>query len=104
MLQIEKKLFWSIKTKFSKVPKITIFQRGSPMLLIKKCQFFLYLFLAKTRLEMRFKNVLDRKKKRFIEYKNKLFQSPKNSIFPKGLTQAICQKIPIFFFICFGQN
>ena len=34
--------------------------------------------------------------KLFFEYKNKIFQSPKNGIFPKGLTHATDQKIPIF--------
>ena len=61
MLEIEKKLFLSIKTKFFKVPKMVFLQGGSPMLLVKKYQFFLYLFLVKTRLEIRFNSVLDRK-------------------------------------------
>ena len=61
MLEIEQKLFLSIKTKFFKVPKMVFLQRGSPMLLVKKCQFFLYLFLVKTRLEKRLNSVLDRK-------------------------------------------
>ena len=42
--------------------------------------------------------------KLFFEYKNKIFQSPKNGIFPKGLTHAIDQKIPIFSLFVFGQN
>ena len=53
--------FLSIKTKFFKVPKMVFLQRGSPMLLVKKYQFFLYLRLVKTRLEKRFNSVLDRK-------------------------------------------
>ena len=61
MLEREKKLFLSIKTKFFKVPKMVFLQSGSPMLLFKKYQFFLYLFLVKTRLEIRFNNVLDGK-------------------------------------------
>ena len=73
------------------------------MLLVKKCQFFLYLVLVKTRLEIRYNNVGDRKQT-FFEYKNKIFQSPKNGIFPKGLTHAIDQKIPIFSLFVFGQN
>ena len=58
------------------------------MLLVKKCQFFLYLVLVTKRLELRFHNVLERKET-FFNYKNKIFQSPKNRIFPKGLTHAI---------------
>ena len=73
------------------------------MLLLKKFQFFLYLFLAKKRLEIRFNNVLDRKET-FFYYKNKIFQSPKNPIFPKGLTHAIGQKMPNFSLFGFGQN
>ena len=69
------------------------------MLLVKKCQFFLYLVLVKTTLEIRLNNVLD-KKETFFEYKNKIFQSPKNGIFPKGLTHAFGQKCN-FFVICF---
>ena len=55
------------------------------MLLVKICQFFLYLVLVKTRLEIRLNNVLDRKET-FFEYKNKIFESPKHGSFPKGLT------------------
>ena len=65
------------------------------MLLVKKCQFFLYLVLVKTRLEKRFNNVVDRKET-FFKYKNKIFQSPQNRSFPKGLTYAFGKKIPIF--------
>ena len=66
------------------------------MLLVKKCQFFLYLVLVKTTLEIRLNNVLDRKET-FLGYKNKIFQSPKNRIFPKGLTHAFGKKMPILF-------
>ena len=73
------------------------------MLLVKKCQCFLYLVLVKTTLEIRLNNVLDRKET-FWGYKNKIFQSPKNRIFPNGLTHAFGQKMPILFFFGFGQN
>ena len=68
------------------------------MLLVKKCQCFLYLVLVKTTLEIRLNNVLDRKET-FLGYKNKIFQSPKNRIFPKGLTHAFGKKMPIFSFL-----
>ena len=68
------------------------------MLLVKKCQFFLYLVLVKTTLEIRLNNVLDRKET-FLGYKNKIFQSPKNRIFPKGLTHAFGKKMPILSFL-----
>ena len=71
------------------------------MVLVEKCQFFLYLVLVKTRPEMRFNNVVDRKET-FFEYNNKIFQSPKNRIFPKGLTHAFGQKMPIFSLFVFA--
>ena len=75
------------------------------MLLLKKFQFFLYLFLVKTRQEIpvRFNNVLDRKET-FFDHKNQIFQSPKNRIFPKELTHAFGQKMPNFSLFGFGQN
>ena len=73
------------------------------MLLVKKCQFFLYLVLVKTRLQISFNNVLDRKET-FSEYKNKIFQSPQNHIFPKGVSHAFGQKMPNFSLCGFGQN
>ena len=68
------------------------------MLLVKKCQCFLYLVLVETTLEIRLNNVLDRKET-FLGYKNKIFQSPKNRIFPKGLTHAFGKKMPILSFL-----
>ena len=68
------------------------------MLLVKKCQCFIYLVLVKTTLEIRLNNVLDRKET-FLGYKNKIFQSPKNRIFPKGLTHAFGKKMPILSFL-----
>ena len=62
------------------------------MLLVKNCNFFLYLFSLKIRLEIMFNNVLDRKET-FLAIKNSIFQSPKNRIFPKGLTHAFGQRM-----------
>ena len=73
------------------------------MPLIKKCQFFLSLFLVKTRQEIRFNNFLDTKEP-FFEYIRKISKGPKNRIYPKGLTHAFGQKIPILSFFGFGQN
>ena len=73
------------------------------MPLIKKCQFFLSLFLVKTRQEIRFNNFLDTKEP-FFDYKRKISEGPKNRIFPKGLTHAFDQKIPILSLFGFGQN
>ena len=65
------------------------------MLLVKKCQFFHYFVWLKIRLEIRVNNVLDTKEP-FDDYKRKISESPKNCIFPKGLTHAFSQKMPIF--------
>ena len=73
------------------------------MLLVKKCQFFHYLFLLKIRVEIRFNNVLDIKEP-FFDYKRKISESPKNRIFPKWLTHAFGQKMPNFYLLGFGQN
>ena len=62
------------------------------MLLVKKCNFFLYLVFLKIRLEIMFNNVLDRKET-FLAIKPSVSQSPKNRIFPKGLTHAFGQKM-----------
>ena len=73
------------------------------MLMVKKCQCFHYFVSLKIRLEIRLNNVLDTKKP-FLDYKRNICKSPKNRIFPKGLTHAIDQKIPIFSLFVFGQN
>ena len=44
------------------------------------------------------------KKKAFFTLKTEFFQSPKTRIFPKGLTYAFGQKMPIFPIFRFGQN
>ena len=80
-----------------KVQKIAFFQR------VKKCQFYHYSVGLKIRQEIRLNNVLDTKKP-FFDCKRKISESPKNGIFPKGLTHAIDQKIPIFSLFVFGQN
>ena len=76
------------------------------MLLAKKYQFFLYLFLVKTRLDIRLNNVLDTKGP-FFDYKRKISESPKNRILPllpKGLTHGFGKKMPILSLLGFGQN
>ena len=44
-------------------------------------------------------NVLDRKETIF-DHKRKISKSHKNRIFPKGLTHAFGQKMPIFSLFC----
>ena len=74
------------------------------MLLNKKMPFFfIFFFLIKIRLEIRFNNILKRKQTLF-DHKNKIFHSPKNRIFPKGLTDAFGQKMPIFSLFVFATD
>ena len=72
------------------------------MLLVKKCNFFLYLFSIKIRIKIRFNNDLD-SKQTFCYYKEKLFHSPKNRIFPRGLTHAFSQKYHLFLYLFSGK-
>ena len=68
------------------------------MLMVKKCQCFHYFVSLKIRLEITLNNVLDTKKP-FLDYKRNICKSPKNRIFPKGLTHAFGQKVPILSFL-----
>ena len=65
------------------------------MLLVKQCNFFLYLFSIKIRIKIRFNNDLD-SKQTFCYYKEKLFHSPKNRIFPKIV---FSQKYNLFLYL-----
>ena len=60
------------------------------MLLVKKCQFFVYLDLVKRRLEIMVNDFAE-KKNLFLAIKNRIFQSLKNRTFPKGLTHGFGQ-------------
>ena len=66
-------------------------------------QFFPFFFSTKIRLEIKFNDVLDRKETFFLT-RRKIFEGLKNSIFPKGLTHAFGQKMPIFSLFRFGRN
>ena len=47
---------------------------------------------------------LAQEKETFLTLKNRIFQSPNNRIFPKGLTHAFDQKMPISSLFRFDQN
>ena len=53
------------------------------MLLVKKCQSFLYLVLVTTRLELRFNHVLERKET-FLSTETKFLKVPKIAFFQRG--------------------
>ena len=86
------KVFLTIKKNFQ---QSHFFKEVSPMLLVKKCNFFLYLFSIKIRIKIRFNNDLD-SKQTFCYYKEKLFHSPKNRIFPKIV---FSQKYHLFLYL-----
>ena len=79
-----KETFFEYKNKIFQSPKNHNFPKGFTHAIDKKIQFFLYLFLAKTRLEMRFKNVLNRKKNFFLSIKTNFFKVPKIAFFQRG--------------------
>ena len=80
--------------KFFEVPKIA-FSKGLTHALVKKCHFFVYVDLEKFGLEIML-NDFAQEKETFLTLKNRIFQSPKNCIYPKRLTQAFDEKVPIF--------
>ena len=74
-----------------------IFQRGSPMVLVKKSTIFSSLFFSKIGFEIMFTYGLERKET-FEDDKNvNFFLSPKNGYFPKGFTHGFGHKLHNFF-------
>ena len=67
-----------------KVPKIAFSQRGKLMLLVKECNFFLYLFSLKITLQIMFNNVVDTKETFFGHKKIQSFKVPKIAFFQRG--------------------
>ena len=82
------------KQNFQKSKNLHFFKGVSPRFWSEKCQFFLYLFLVKTRLEI-ILNAFVEKEETFFDY-NKLSQK---SLFPKGLSHALVTKCQ-FFCLC----
>ena len=67
------------------------------MLLVKKCQIFLYLDLVKIRLEKVSNNILE-EKETFFYYKNTNFSQSQKSHFSKGVNPCFWSK-NVFFFL-----
>ena len=65
------------------------------MLWSKNANFFVYVDLVKIGLEI-MRSDFAQEKETFLTLKNRIFQSPKNCIYPKRLTQAFDEKVPIF--------
>ena len=64
------------------------------MLWSKNANFFVYVDLVKIGLEI-MRSDFTQEKGTFLTLKNRIFQSKKNRLFPKGLTHAFDQKMPI---------
>ena len=94
-MQSKKKPFGAIKSRIFQSLKIRIFPKGLTHALVKKCHFFVYVDLEKFGLEIML-NDFAQEKETFLTLKNRIFQSPKNCIYPKRLTQAFDEKVPIF--------
>ena len=93
-----KETFFDYKKKNFKVLKIAFFQRETHAF-GQKCQFFHFWgFSLKIRLEIRFKNVPDRKETVF-EYIKKIYKVPKKSHFSKRVNPCFWSKNAKFFFI-----
>ena len=73
-----------------------IFQRGSPMVSVKKSAIFSSVFFSKIGLEIMFSYGLERKEA-FEDDKNLNFLSPKNGYFLKGFSHGFSKKIHNFF-------
>ena len=80
----EKETFLSYKKQKFQKSKNSHFSKGvNPSFWSEKCQFFLHLFLVKTRLEIIF-NAFVEKKETFFDYNNKIFSKSKNHFFQRG--------------------
>ena len=87
----------TIQTKLFIVSKLAFFQRGLSMLLVKTCNFFLYLFSVKEEHEIRFNHVLNRKET-FFDYKNTNFSVSKMASFQRGEPILLVEKCNFFKF------
>ena len=68
----------------SKTQKSHFSKRVQPMLLVKDCNFFLFWFSVKIRLEIMFNNVVDRKETFFGHQKIQYFKVPKIAFLQRG--------------------
>ena len=100
----EKKTFWTIyiyiyiyKIFQSRKNRIFFYQGFNPGFW-SKSQILLYLDLVIIRLERLLSDFAEKKETCF-DYKKRNFSKSKKSTFPKGLTHAFGQKMPIIWFI-----
>ena len=80
-----------------------IFERGSPMVSVKKSRIFPSLFFSKIGLEIMFTYGLERKET-FEDDKNVNFLKSKKWVFSKGVYPWFRSKNPQFFLVCFSAK
>ena len=88
---------------FLKSKKMGIFQRGSPMVSVKKCTIFASVFLSKIGLEIMF-SYGSKRKEAFENDKNVNFLRFKKWVFSKGVRPWSRSKNPPFFLVCFSEK
>ena len=98
MVLKEKKLFRTIKCQLCNVQKMGIFQRGLPMVSVKKSKNFSSLFLSKIVLELMLSYDLERKEA-FQDDKNVFCKGQKLGIFQRGQTMVSVKKKKQDFFL-----
>ena len=86
------KPFLAIKTTIFQSPKNRFFAKGLTHAFSQKNVFFLFMFSVKIRLQIMFKNVLDRKKT-FYGHKNFNLSKSQKTHFSKGVNPCFCQKL-----------
>ena len=95
MVLKEKKLFRTIKCQLCNVQKMGIFQRGLPMVSVKKSKNFSSLFLSKIVLELMLSYDLERKEA-FQDDKNVFCKGQKLGIFQRGQAMVSVKKTRFF--------
>ena len=80
-----------------------IFQRGSPMVSVKKSAIFSSVFFSKVVLEIMFSYGLERKEA-FDDDKNVNCFKSKTWVFSKGVHPWFPSKNPHFFLVCFSAK
>ena len=98
-----KEAFEDDKNVYFLVQKMGIFQRGSPMVSVKKLTIFFSVFLSKRVLEIMFSCGLERKEA-FEDDKNINFFKSKKWVFSKGVHPWFRSKNPQFFLVCFSAK
>ena len=94
-----------LKKKIEFFQKIPFFFKGvKPCFWPKNANFFHYLNFIKTSLEIMLSDFAEKKRNFFNLTKQNFSKSKKSHIFPKGLTYAFVQKMPIFSLFKFDQN